>query len=232
MALADELLAAPMGDLHAMILAGSPLAYWRLDDASGTPQDSSGNGKHMATTTGTPDYQYAAGPRVQKVMHYLASEGHEISGPVSTATNNLTMEFWILPEAVSANNTIICYNGNNAGNGWGVVINTNLTIGYLAGGIAFGTPSTNRLAALCWNHVVVLRDSGTWKYYINGALDPGTAGSTAPGTPSGGSTGPRADSGRAVQQAYMAIYNSVLSLATIQSHYRAARHNPYGVHIA
>jgi hypothetical protein len=38
------------------VLADSPRGYWRMNEASGNPQDSSGNGLHMDTTTGTPIY--------------------------------------------------------------------------------------------------------------------------------------------------------------------------------
>lgn len=38
------------------VLADSPGGYWRLNEASGSPQDSSGNGNHVTTVGGTPTY--------------------------------------------------------------------------------------------------------------------------------------------------------------------------------
>lgn len=38
------------------VLADSPRAFYRMNESSGLPQDSSGNGLHMTTTTGTPIY--------------------------------------------------------------------------------------------------------------------------------------------------------------------------------
>lgn len=38
------------------VLADAPAVYYRLNDASGLPQDSSGNGLHVSEVRGTPDY--------------------------------------------------------------------------------------------------------------------------------------------------------------------------------
>lgn len=47
-------------DLDTAVLALTPFAYYKLDDASGNPQDSSGNGNHATTIAGTVTYQDAA----------------------------------------------------------------------------------------------------------------------------------------------------------------------------
>lgn len=43
--------------LDTAVMALSPWAYWKMNEASGNPQDSSGNGRH-ATAELTPYYQY------------------------------------------------------------------------------------------------------------------------------------------------------------------------------
>jgi hypothetical protein len=47
-------------DVDATILAMSPWGYWKMDDASGAPQDSSGNGRHAAISAGSVTYQEPA----------------------------------------------------------------------------------------------------------------------------------------------------------------------------
>jgi hypothetical protein len=51
---------ANASDLDTAILALSPFAYYPLDDASGNPQDVSGNGNHAVSVTATVAYQQAA----------------------------------------------------------------------------------------------------------------------------------------------------------------------------
>ena len=48
--------AARGGSYFDEVMADSPAAYWRMDEASGQPQDSSGNGNNTTTTSGTPTY--------------------------------------------------------------------------------------------------------------------------------------------------------------------------------
>lgn len=50
------------GAYSATVLADSPYAYYRLNDASGNPADSSGNSRPATATAGTPVYNTTGGP--------------------------------------------------------------------------------------------------------------------------------------------------------------------------
>lgn len=48
--------AAGAGSYSSAVLEDSPLRYYKLDEASGLPQDSGSNGSHILTVTGAPTY--------------------------------------------------------------------------------------------------------------------------------------------------------------------------------
>jgi hypothetical protein len=57
-------------DYEAAVMADSPRAYWKFQELSGLPQDSSGNGLHWTSwtrdrpgTTGRPAVHWAGRPR-------------------------------------------------------------------------------------------------------------------------------------------------------------------------
>lgn len=217
-----------------IILASSPKAYWKCDETSGNPVDSSGNGNDMTTSTGTPVYRVKRGPLTPNLNGIRLPGGSSLSrsSPVSTVTNNFCFELWLCPEAVSANDMDVIYNGNAASNGWGLLIDGNMTIQVLMGGVDFIANSSTALTTQAWNHVVVARDATQWKYWINGALDGASLATTAPGAPSGGISGFREAASRQIVVAHAAIYESVLTLAQIQTRYRAATRGVYGAKIA
>lgn len=65
---------APAGpELPDAILALSPTGYWKFDDASSPPQDSSGNGRHASATTNIT-YQNITGP---DGVDYLTFTGNQ-----------------------------------------------------------------------------------------------------------------------------------------------------------
>jgi hypothetical protein len=49
--------APPLGAYKDEVLADTPIGYYRCDDASGNPQDSSGNGKNANSVSGTLQYK-------------------------------------------------------------------------------------------------------------------------------------------------------------------------------
>lgn len=74
------------------ILALTPFAYYPLDDASGNPQDASGNGNHASATAGTLTYQDAA-LSTKTVASLGLSNGGRIVLP---QPNNLLFEPWAM----------------------------------------------------------------------------------------------------------------------------------------
>lgn len=81
------------------VLADAPVAYWVLDDASGFPQDSSGNGNHTTaerTGTGATVARTNSGPADGSTRSTL-THGHnfEVTYPVITNVDDFTMEVWL-----------------------------------------------------------------------------------------------------------------------------------------
>lgn len=211
-------------DFETDVLADTPKAYWKLQDAIGLPVDSSGNGLDMTTLVGT-DIR----PR-QPGQLYLADYSYYLGGSsalrrttqVSTVTDNFTIELAVRLNAVLANDSQLFHNGTVSTNGWGVVIDTNGKFQYLASGVAFGASSSATLTttSLDFTLIHVVLDAGTWKYYVNGAVDTANAGTSAPIAPSG--TAQINHSAATVLGCYyhhVAVFESVLSPTTISDRY-------------
>ena len=104
---------------------------------------------------------------------------------VSTATDNISMEAWVNWDGQTGS-TGILYNGNSGGNGYGLMlfsdVSQNITI--LCGGVGFLTSAT-ALPTGGWHHIAAVREAGTWKLYLDGAQKALSASATAPNTPTG-----------------------------------------------
>jgi hypothetical protein len=206
--------------LTDQIMADSPKVFWELQDASGNPQDSSGNGFHVTSVGGTPIYRYP-GLRDNRSLHFEA--GYSISRAVpSTAQTNITMEAVIHPTIVSAANQLVFYNGNSALNGWGLLIGSggaNFTIYGLLGGVA-GLPNGPTLSAGPWYHVALRRNaSNFWDYIVNGvvyATGSAAADDAATGSLTIGSASYQHD------VSHFALYETALSDQRLIAHYQAA----------
>ena len=170
---------------EASVVADAPKAFYTMQDGSGPPADMSGNGLAMTSVTGSPDYVQPGPFTGVSGIRTIGGETLVRSTHVSTVTNNLTMELLIQMQALGASDQTVLYNGNSGANGWGIIIDTNYTWQYLCGGVALGANSAVALTQNKWQYLVVTRDAGTWKYYLDGALVNGSAGTTAPATPSG-----------------------------------------------
>lgn len=201
------------------VMLDTPRAFYKMQDTSGNPVDSSGNSLNLTSVAGTPEYQQT-GPMGDYGIRCVGGETLDRSGHISTVTNNLTMEGWFNVELTTGDDQILFYNGNSGSNGWGIVVDNNGKFQYLCGGVALGTASSAAIEGVGYRHIVVVRDAGTWKYYVNGVSDTANAGTTAPGTPSGVTK----MGGGSVQTvyAYVAVYETALSAATILTHYNAS----------
>lgn len=214
-----------LADYASAVLADSPLAYWELQEASGNPQDSSGNGRHITTTSGTPDYRFATGPCGDDFGIQLAGGEMFSRSVVSTATNNVTIELWYKHVSSGANNQNMVYNGNSGSNGWGIIMGSSSGPTYrgLCGGVALLGAGATALGTTNWHHLVINRDSGDsnrWKLYLDGAVDNSNAGTTNPSAPAG-NLGIGTTSLQAIY-AHVAVYGTALSAARILAHYNAA----------
>jgi RHS repeat-associated protein len=231
------------GSYSGVVLSDAPMAYWRLDDSSGTSAtDSSGNG--LAAS-------YAGGVRLvaSGALRGDSDSGVAFDGvnddvkraPVTTQTSNVTMEAWIYWTGCCFNfgaGPILVYNGNSGSNGYGLMISAggggscgvSNQLFVLEGGVtcnadgAGGIVPTNQ-----WVFVAATRSSsGVWTTYVNGVATTSSSSSPAPVAPTSGSTsigasglgGSNNFAGRIDE---VAVYNTALSAARIEAHYAAAR---------
>lgn len=221
------------------VMADSPVAYWRLDEATGsTAKDHSGNG-YDGNYVNAP-YLGQPGPFPgYTATKFVATESKQVTIPSATAlhvaggTDNWTLEAWF-------------QGANAAGNFGGPSLLTTVydgtrvdfNLGFYSGAVAISAaPSVNfyngsHLSAQSataiddgnWHHLVGTFDGTNLKIYVDGVLKT----STVPGSnPSRGTQdliiAKRWDTGGNLNgtTADVAIYNTALSSTRITAHYNA-----------
>jgi hypothetical protein len=143
-----------------------------------------GSATVMVTYTGSQAAAANAGNRVtfDGTNDYLTR-----SGVFTTATDNIAMEGWFYATSVTGGNRILMYNGSTGSSGYGLFLNTSGEIRALLGGVAALTSGIT-MPANEWMHLVLTRESGIWKLYVDGELKTLSSNTTAPAAPSGSIT--------------------------------------------
>lgn len=197
------------------VLADSPVAYWPMNDASGLPQDASGNGNNMTAVSGSPTYGNP-GPVLEPTISYPSTAYHE-RAVVSVATTNITVEMWVYRDGNASSD--IFRHGTTSG---GFEIEYTSTAGAFRTNLpGVGTlGSIGTIDANTWTHIALQRGATTWVGYINGCVSNSSVGSASPGTPNGNS---RVVGAGATEHrfAHVAFYDSLLTPQRIATHYFA-----------
>jgi hypothetical protein len=197
---------------EANVRAALPVAFWKMQDGSGNPRDSSNFAVDMTSVVGTPDYVY---DEPLDHCHSIRCVGGEklIRTPhVTAAVNNVSIEALVRVEAVGANSQIIFFNGNSGLNGYGLLVNVDGTFQGLLANVAFLSASTAVLDTN-YHYLVLVRDAGTWKYYLDGSIETANAGTGAPVAPSG--TFQVGDGSVQLATAMVAVYGRALGAQEI-----------------
>lgn len=173
----------------AIVAADNPVAYWRVDEATGTlAEDAVGTFDGAYTPgAGTISYDQPPGiPRSTDPAVGLAG-GATIQVPFAPELNPDTawsVEFWIQPSSLGANGgdyrVVMSSQFNNridAYNGWYIYQQPSDTLAFVPQPAnAFITagpddpPNNNLIVAGKWYHCVVTDDNINWNFYINGEL--------------------------------------------------------------
>lgn len=163
------------------ILALSPWMLWEMQHLNGNVPDASGNGR-TGTAAGSPLYSQP-GPGIGARTLY-AVQGTTTSDRFFAASNpNLQNNFSIVvvfyPGSATASRNLF----SSASGGNHITINTTASNNFfvVVQGVAGEANSANVLTVNRWHLIVVVRESNTWKYYLDGALDTANAGVAAPG---------------------------------------------------
>jgi hypothetical protein len=149
-----------MNPLPSLRFLGNPVSpllaslagYYRLEEASGTRVDSSGNGNNLAPTNTPGD---AAGI-IGNGLALVATSSQYVSGTVGSGTvTKLTISFWA-NRASSADNIVV---------GWGATLNHRFEMGLLGGGTSYAVAGSGADAfgaftdsSTGWHHYVMVYD--------------------------------------------------------------------------
>jgi hypothetical protein len=221
----------------SVVLADSPVAYWPLNETSGTvATDLTGNG-YSGTYQGTAGTNYTLGQTgigdgEGSVLFDGTAGWIKVSANPSTAVSNWTLEAWAQTTSAPSAAILWACNGIDSGSygGWGggLLGSGNDDFVYYGAG-AFGTDAMHAFAiGSTLHHVVYTNVSGTWNIYQDGSLvtssNPGTtlapAGSlmTIGCQASGPSTFSRFWPGLIAK---VAVYNVALTGTQVSAHYAA-----------
>ena len=214
-----------LAEYVAAVLADAPVCFYKLDETSGNPADSSGNGNNITSVDGAPTYRQA-GPLPGSFSIRTADSSQLNRTPTpSVVVNNFTMEAWVkLGGAVGANDSGVWNVGSAGSNGWRLVLDTNGTFQVIVNPATALANSAGVLTAAGFRLITIVRRAGTWEYWLDGAADTANAGTTAPGAPGANSMQWAQDLAANYQTFWSlgSFYATALSAARIAAHYSAA----------
>lgn len=116
-----------------VVLADSPWGYWKLDEASGAPQDSSGNGRHGAIwlgLSGSVTYEQLSLLPAEPAGKSIKFTNAAVQLPALTLNNlDYTLEAWLKVQDIAQYNSL-WFCGEFGVAGWTVkaLLNTNGSI--------------------------------------------------------------------------------------------------------
>jgi len=145
--------------------------------------------------------------------------GNASSSLVSNKTDNFTVEQWVkYTPKPSVGNQLLFYNGNSGGNGFGIFVQSSGLLQVLIGGKGWGNANISLTPGI-WQHLAVVRNSGTWYFYLNG-IQYSTNYTTSPNTPNGGTFIGNNNSGGEIfdgKISQVAFWNAVRTTSQIQA---------------
>jgi Concanavalin A-like lectin/glucanases superfamily len=191
-------------------------AYWRLDDPSGTVA-ADAKGQAAGAYLGGPAL---GAPGAVEPGSSVRFDGADDEMQASATGTVGTVEGWFLWEA-----GVALMRDATGGGGWIVAFDSGGRLAYRVGGTTFTTSVATANVRGGWHHLALTVAAGTTTLYLDGTAVHGGAGAgaTAPAMPwhvmRNGTTTQYAR-GRADE---IAVYDSVLSAATIRARFDAGR---------
>ena len=207
---------------------------WSFDEGSGqTAYDASENGNNgtlgASTATGSDDPKWGSGKNGGGMVFDGVDDYVDVGGPVITAIDNITISAYVKWNGTTGDSQHIITNGNTGSSGYALRIrgDNNDKISILSGGVAYANTDITFTAGQ-WQYVVIIRDSGVWKIYLDTIL---LSLSSNP-TPIIPTTGTFIGSNQSFEKIFngtiddVRIYNRALSADEVRYHYN--RGGPVG----
>lgn len=222
--------AAP-GSYDAQVLVDNPVAYWKLQEVSGTSAADSGPNGLTGTYMGTPGTNYTLGePPIAAGLGTSVLFNQTVYGYVNIPHNSLfdlssgsySMELWINIVVTSGNGEPLAKYGSGDAYRF-VFLGTSLYM-FINGSAALISSSVFSPGTVY--HLVYVSDTagGNSYLYVNGVLDTTVSGNTSPSANGSDLTigvagGPVAAANDYISN--VALYNTALSSARVAAHYAA-----------
>ena len=206
------------------VLADSPRAWYRMNEASGLPQDSSGNGNHADEVAGTPVYNQT-GPITNdgaaKAITLGGSAYFGIPDAVSLDLGQLfTLEGWVKRGVTGVEGAILVkYSG------YGIFIDSGNHLAYGWSNVGYIVVSTTTITdTTTWHHLVATKNGTTSHLYIDNVDRTGTVTDLTIADNANklyiGSESTATIINATVAE--LAVYPTELSAARVSAHYTAA----------
>lgn len=158
----------PTGSYPAEVLADSPRAYYRLGEASGNPQDSSGNGNHVTAVGGTPSYGITGALTTDSDTAVSLDGSTEYFTAPDHSSLDLgdvfTLDAWIIRGPTGAERGIVS-KGYSA---YYMRVNASGYLQLLSSSQYELATSTIEVPGTGWHHVAASRDDSAICLYIDG----------------------------------------------------------------
>jgi Concanavalin A-like lectin/glucanases superfamily len=179
--LAQDRTVALMGDEPGLV------AYYRLDEDTGTTSADASPGGHPLTLHGGPIWVSSGATLTTGIargaLQLTGAASARTSNVITTRTDGVTLEAWVRWDGGTALQGVV-YNGNSSSSGYGIYL-ANGTVQILAGGRGFSTCTTCVLVAGEWTHLAAVRTSGAWQIYQDGIAQTVSSATIVPAAPSG-----------------------------------------------
>lgn len=210
------------------VLADAPAVYYRMDEASGNPQDSSGHARHVTATSGGAGFTYSepgaiASDPTSKSIKFQADAFSTPDVGLDFA-DVFTIECWVKANSLAAQAFLL----TKQDNAYELALNTDGTL--TLNKSAVGDVVTSTLALTvdgAFHHIVVSRNAATATVlYIDAVDRSGTVSATtfadnANTLRLGGLTDTLAPLNGWLDE--IALYSTALSAARVSAHYAAAQ---------
>jgi len=215
---------AVLNPLSTEIMADAPDLYWRLNEASGTLGDSSGNGR-AGTGTGVTYNQtgLVTGDADPSILLTAANSSSGVQSSYTAWTGTKTFVALVKPSSLSLSASF----GTTAGTQHGLRLDTTQILLLINGAAITGGAWTTTLATGTTYHIALKADfaAGSYELFLNGVslgVKAGASPSTSPNFAFGFANGSITNAfGGNVDE--VAIFNSLLSDARIAQQYNASK---------